>query len=264
VMQGEMAPLTLEADAPLVQAAFRAVIADPNSHPVVVYRRHAASGEIRWAETTMSNLLDDSIIAGIVLNVRDVTEREEARLALQESEERYRSLAQHDLLTGLPNRRVFLERLAVSLDELRPGGSRRRTAVLFIDLDAFKDVNDTHGHEAGDALLCEVATRLASAVRGRDTVARYGGDEFTVMSSDCGSDAEVVRFAQRLLELVRRPVVFGQHDIICGASIGIAVGPPGTASELMKRADAAMYRAKSAGGGAVELDRDLRDSSMPA
>jgi diguanylate cyclase (GGDEF)-like protein/PAS domain S-box-containing protein len=242
-----LAPLTTEEDERLVDRAFRRVLDDPELHPTVVFRRRLPGAEVQWAEATMSNLLDDPVVGGVVLNVRDVTERTRAADEL-------RRLASHDLLTGLPNRTLFLERLRYALERSKSAdGVGSRTAVLFLDLDDFKDVNDSHGHDAGDQLLLEIARRLGATLREGDTVARFGGDEFVVLCVDVRNEQEVLLLAERLLDELGRPMVIGNQEVHPGASLGIAIGPPGSATELIRQADAAMYRAKDLGGGTWAL-----------
>ena len=155
--------------------------------------------------------------------------------------------ALNDALTGLPNRRYLNERLA---DEL---GRQVSTALLFIDLDSFKAVNDTMGHDVGDALLVQVARRLASVAREGDTVARLGGDEFVLICA--GATLEQAQgVGERILGAFREPVEIGGHTLTISASIGVAVAEPGhTAAELLKLADLSMYRAKAGGGGRSSL-----------
>jgi diguanylate cyclase (GGDEF)-like protein/PAS domain S-box-containing protein len=176
--------------------------------------------------------------------IRDLSEREEA-------ERRLRHLATHDSLTGLPNRSLLHERLQASLDACAPGAA---VAVLFLDLDRFKDINDSFGHELGDVLLCEVARRLGGVLRPDDTLARLGGDEF-VLVAPCAAAPDAERIAARLLALLAAPVRVGSQDVIIGASIGISLYPQdaGTRELLFQSADTAMYRAKAAGRNRYRL-----------
>jgi diguanylate cyclase (GGDEF)-like protein len=170
----------------------------------------------------------------------------------RDADDRVAHLAFHDELTGLPNRRLFENRLVVELNRSRRHGTRG--AILFVDLDHFKDVNDVLGHAVGDELLRAVARRLKRDLRSEDTMARWGGDEFLFILSDVGTtDLEVVqnvlRVADKLRDRVRQPFhIFGK-EVTSGASIGIAIYPTEGASahDLVKRADAAMYQAKQAG-----------------
>jgi diguanylate cyclase (GGDEF)-like protein/PAS domain S-box-containing protein len=170
--------------------------------------------------------------------IRDLTEREEA-------ESRLRELATHDALTGLPNRALLHERVQHLLDACPP---QRTLAVLFLDLDRFKEVNDSFGHELGDVLLCEVADRLRAVLRPADVVARLGGDEF-VVAADCADCGAAARIAAKLLDVLTAPVRIGTQDVFVGASIGISTFPhdAGTKELLFQTADTAMYRAKAEG-----------------
>jgi len=173
------------------------------------------------------------------------------------AEARLAHRAAHDPLTGLPNRAHFHDRLARELAR-REGAA----AVLFVDLDGFKAVNDTFGHEAGDRLLVAVAQRLRGCVRPADIVARLGGDEFTVLLGGVGDAGEAVTVARRILDtLATRPGVSARIT----ASVGVAVGAVGTApDELLRRADAALYDAKAAGKGRYALFDDAQDASRAA
>ena len=153
-----------------------------------------------------------------------------------------------DALTRLPNRRLFHDRVghALARGQRRPG----TMAVLFIDLDKFKDVNDSLGHPSGDQLLTSVAERLRAVLRPGDTAARLGGDEFAVLVEDIAGEEDAVRVAQRLLEALAAPFVLRGKELTVGASVGIAVSAPGdTVDELLRNADVAMYTAKQAGRG---------------
>lgn len=163
------------------------------------------------------------------------------------AEERIRHLAHHDSLTDLPNRSLLADRLEHALDRARRSGER--LALLFIDLDRFKHVNDSLGHPVGDRLLQAVARRLDSVVREQDTLARQGGDEFVVILEEIDGPDDAARVALKLLSALEAPVVLDQHEIFVGASIGISLFPEdGDSSEaLLRSADSAMYEAKEAG-----------------
>ncbi|HUS61721.1 MAG TPA: GGDEF domain-containing protein, partial [Acidimicrobiales bacterium] len=152
--------------------------------------------------------------------------------------------ATHDGLTGLPNRALVVDRLDRSIAHARR--SNGSCALLFMDLDRFKEVNDTFGHAAGDELLRSVATRLATCVRDEDTVARLSGDEFVILLPHLASPEHVVEVARRVLDTLSSPVTVGEQRMLLSGSIGVAVYPNdgGTADELLANADAAMYRAK--------------------
>jgi diguanylate cyclase (GGDEF)-like protein/PAS domain S-box-containing protein len=185
---------------------------------------------------------DDEQSVGMLVMASDVTAARHA-----ESELRHRAL--HDPLTDLPNRYLLADRLEMAAArQQRSDGPG--TAVLFLDLDRFKHINDSHGHAVGDTVLREVAGRLAAAVRGVDTVARLGGDEFAVVCEESDRRAaEVV--AARIHHALAEPVAAGAHRFDVSASIGVAVSPPLDSSELLRRADVAMYQAKQAGGAAT-------------
>ena len=165
----------------------------------------------------------------------------------EESRDRIQHLAHHDALTGLPNRRLFEDRLIQALAVA--ARARRRLALLYLDLDGFKEINDTLGHRAGDELLQVVAERLATSVRGGDTIARLGGDEFAVIQIELRTATDAAILAERLMASAAKPIRVGQQDMVIGASVGIALYPDdgGTADELRANADVALYSAKTAG-----------------
>jgi len=172
--------------------------------------------------------------------LRDVTERKRA-------EERIRYLAHYDDLTGLPNRVLFAQLLEQALSEAKY--AKKEVAVLFIDLDRFKLINDTLSHTSGDTVLCQVAKRLVGALARRDTVARFGGDEFVVLMRDCGIPNDVTSTAQVLLTALAAPFVLENQEYHLTASIGISTFPGDgqDAQTVLKNADSAMYRAKEQG-----------------
>jgi diguanylate cyclase (GGDEF)-like protein/PAS domain S-box-containing protein len=183
--------------------------------------------------------------------IRDITERKraEAQLAHQ---------ALHDELTGLPNRALLLDRLDQALAQAGRAGSG--VAVLFLDLDRFKLVNDSRGHAAGDELLRGVADRLRAVLRPSDTVARFGGDEFVMVCQDAGAVGQAMQVADRLIDALRRPLRLNGDDMFLNVSIGIAVSDGATSgAELLRDADAAMYRAKELGRARCEFfDETMR------
>ncbi|MEU5079283.1 MULTISPECIES: putative bifunctional diguanylate cyclase/phosphodiesterase [Streptomyces] len=193
---------------------------------------------------------------GLIFNSRDVTERVRLQAQLQHN-------AEHDPLTDLPNRALFTRRVQQALAGRRStdrGAALRGTAVLFIDLDGFKAVNDTIGHQAGDELLIQAARRLQEAVRQGDTASRLGGDEFAALIVGDGTrdraarERNILELADRLRVTLSQPYVIDGNDVRVAASIGVAFAEPGLgAGELLRNADLAMYRAKSAGKGRVEL-----------
>jgi len=167
--------------------------------------------------------------------------------ALQAKEAALDHLASHDSLTGLPNRRVFMDRLELALARARRGGEP--IALLFVDLDRFKEVNDHAGHAAGDALLRTVAQRMRGAVREADTVARMGGDEFLVLLDGAAESIAAGQVARKLLDGLAQPVPYGGESLTIEASIGVSLCPRDgtTAGEIIAAADRAMYRAKAEG-----------------
>jgi len=188
---------------------------------------------------------------GLIFNSRDVTERVRLQAQLQHN-------AEHDPLTDLPNRALFTKRVGQALSGRR--SSDQGTAVLFIDLDGFKAVNDTIGHQAGDELLVQAARRLQDAVRKGDTASRLGGDEFAALIVGDGSrdrtarERQIFELADRLRKTLSQPYRIDGNDVRVAASIGVAFSEPGLgAGELLRNADLAMYRAKAAGKGRVEL-----------
>lgn len=171
--------------------------------------------------------------------IRDVTEREE-------TQNRLRELATHDTLTGLPNRALLSERVQRLLDTCPHEGT---VATMFLDLDRFKEVNDSFGHEFGDILLCEVAARLRRVIRPGDVIARLGGDEFVIAAHCASGRAAAARIGEKLLDVLTAPITIAGQDVIIGASIGISLFPADGRSKehLFQAADTAMYRAKAAG-----------------
>ena len=231
-------------------------------HGVLTARRK--DGRLFQQEATLSPVRDDSgVISYFVAVKRDITERLRA-------EAQVRHLAHHDPLTGLPNRALFHDRLLGALAEgLRHG---ERTALLLLDLDRFKDVNDTLGHDAGDALLLEVGRRLLACTREGDTVARLGGDEFALVLPRLENTGAAAAVAVKVGAALARPVVYAGCSIHVAASIGVTVCPgdgeePG---QLLKNADIALYQVKAEGRGThrffapemrhrVERRRELED-----
>jgi diguanylate cyclase (GGDEF)-like protein/PAS domain S-box-containing protein len=213
-----------------------------------VYRARRQDGTAVWFETTSRPIINAETqrVEEIVSVSRDITERRAA-------EEQIEYQAYHDALTGLPNRALFRDRLTVALAHAkRLEGS---LAVMFLDLDSFKFVNDTLGHSLGDELLKVVAGRLLSALREEDTIARMGGDEFTVLIGDLRSPDDAAKIAQKLLEAVAQPARIEGHELFITTSIGIALYPNDgdSAEALLKNADNAMYRAKEAGRDSYQL-----------
>ncbi len=218
----------------------------------VEYRIKARDGFTRWV-SERGQVSSDAAgraqwLDGVVL---DITERKAAEIMI-------RDLAFNDTLTGLPNRRLLLDRLEQQL--AASGRAGRHGALLFIDMDNFKTVNDTLGHAAGDQVLVEVAARLLASVRESDTVARLGGDEFVVVIGNLGNTAEAAKaeaaeLGDKILIKLSQPYRLGAHLHNSTPSIGITTfcGHHVSAGQLLRRADQAMYRAKSAGRHQVKF-----------
>jgi diguanylate cyclase (GGDEF)-like protein/PAS domain S-box-containing protein len=205
-------------------------------------------------EVTITNLLHVATVRGLVLNTRDVSERK----AL---EEKLTHQAFHDSLTNLPNRAAF----RVVLDHAMQGGEERRIAVLFLDLDDFKTVNDTLGHEAGDQVLAAVGKRIEATLRPGDTVARLGGDEFAVLLKDMEDETIAARVADRITRQLSTPFAIDGKEIFIHASIGMAglVSGEEAAEDLLKNADVAMYIAKARGKARyVEYEQSLHQAAI--
>ena len=215
-------------------------------------RNRRKDGQSIWCEWYHSALLgDDGQIVSILSFVQDVSARIEA-------EERLQYMATRDALTGLPNRLLLHERLTQAIAQARRSGGR--VGVLFIDLDRFKNVNDTLGHRIGDELLKLVTRALSATLRETDLLARLGGDEFMVIVDDFDEPRVLGRIAQKLLDAIAQPFTIEEHDIYVTSSIGIAVYPDDSddPDELLKHADVAMYRSKDLGRNTYQfLDADL-------
>jgi len=228
---------------------------DPMSAHRGELRCQNPDGSVRWHDVVVQNLLDDPDVRGVVINQRDVTEASLAReqLAYQ---------ATHDALTGLVNRPRFTADLG-DLLQRTDGGSR--CAILYVDLNGFKPINDTYGHAAGDAVLRAVAERLDESVLGSDLSARLGGDEFAVLLTGLDDEAGAVAVARRMSAAIRTPVLVAGQLLVPSASIGIAVSDPHDrdAGALLHRGDVAMYRAKRSGEPWVLYHPDLELPATP-
>jgi diguanylate cyclase (GGDEF)-like protein len=188
--------------------------------------------------------------------IRDLTERKASQAELER-------LALLDPLTGLPNRALMHDRLQGALNRMKRHG--RKVGVLFLDLDRFKVVNDSLGHDAGDSLLCVLGDRISRALRSGDTLGRLGGDEFVVVAEEIGDARDLASLAERILAAIARPLHLQGYEIAPSASIGIAVAEDGSGDteSLLRDADLAMYRAKARGGGDYELfDFEMRQRAM--
>ncbi|HEY0141178.1 MAG TPA: EAL domain-containing protein [Thermoanaerobaculia bacterium] len=209
-------------------------------------RLQHANGEWRWIDGTYKNLLGTPAVGAIVINYRDITERKLA-------EEQLQQLAYRDSLTGLPNRFLFHDRLEHAIDQ-----AHRRNlgmAVMYVDLDRFKVVNDTLGHGVGDQLLQVVAERLRVVLRADDTIARLGGDEFAVILPEITRAEDAGNVGRKLLNVLREPITVDGHELHVTASAGISIYPSDGVDvvTLLKHADAALYRSKDLGRNTVQL-----------
>jgi diguanylate cyclase (GGDEF)-like protein/PAS domain S-box-containing protein len=215
------------------------------------------NGEVYPAWENISAIKDATgVVSHYVAVLADIT-------PIQRAEERLRHLAHHDPLTGLPNRLLFASSLLQSLE--RAKRHDEKVALLFIDLDRFKLINDSMGHGAGDELLKEIGHRLKSVMRAQDVVARLGGDEFTITMDEIKRVDDVATLAQKIIAEVSRPVNLYGHDVVITPSVGIALYPDdaGTVDDLTRAADSAMYRAKERGRSTYEFyTRDITERVM--
>ena len=222
-----------------VRGLFAEVVAASGAVRAIEFQRQRRDGSWMHVEGTFHNLLDDPDVRGIVMNTRDITERKQVAEAL-------RHQALHDALTGLPNRSLLVERLDQAIDAAER--EERPLAFLKLDLDRFKQVNDSFGHQTGDQVLQQAIPRLRANLRGADTVARLGGVEFAVLLPDSGPEGAAVT-ARELLLALEQPFAVGDYNISLEANIGIAVYPDhgADAGTLIRNADAAVSEAARTG-----------------
>jgi diguanylate cyclase (GGDEF)-like protein len=213
---------------------------------VAEWRLRHADGSWRVLQSFVTNLIDESSVGGLVLNSRDISDQK----AL---EEQLRHQAFHDPLTGLANRALFSEQLDQAVR--RRGRIGAGLALLFVDLDSFKAVNDLHGHGLGDELLKQVAERLRAALRDADAIGRLSGDEFAVLFEGVATDFTPRSGAERLIDAFAEPFRIGSSDVFVTASVGVALdGSAGASAEdLLRNADLAMYAAKTKNRGSYEV-----------
>ncbi|MGH8919837.1 MAG: putative bifunctional diguanylate cyclase/phosphodiesterase, partial [Actinomycetes bacterium] len=233
-----------------VERIARSVLAEDGRTVTFECRVHHRTNGWRTVEVTATNRMREPAVHGIVVNARDITERVEAaaRLAHQ---------AMHDTLTGLPNRALFLDRLDNAVARAERSG--RPCAVLFLDLDRFKQINDGLGHAAGDQVLTTVAERLAGEVRPGDSVARLGGDEFVVLAENVDHPRVALEIAERIRSRLSEPIALVDRLVATACSVGIALSDRNAPGGLLQEADMALYRAKSAGRNRCELyDQAMR------
>ena len=219
-----------------MQRQFAALLAERDAVLRLQCRVRSADGHYRWFEFTASNQMHNPSLNGVVINARDISQN-------RAFQERLAHEAQHDALTGLPNRRRMQDVL----------GSTLRTdavAVLFVDLDGFKPVNDAHGHEAGDELLRQVAQRLSACVRDQDVLSRVGGDEFVVLMPGVLTTDDAEAMGARIRHAIAQPFLIDGSEVLIGASVGLHVGTSDDdPDEVLRAADHAMYTVKKSGGG---------------
>jgi diguanylate cyclase (GGDEF)-like protein/PAS domain S-box-containing protein len=242
----ELAELIHPEESAYARAFYADMDGDGESTATVEWRVRHRDGSWRQFEVVNASLLDDDAVRGIVATLRDVTERRELERELEHQ-------AFHDRLTGLANRALFRDRLEHAL--ARRNRNPHPVAVLLLDLDDFKVVNDSLGHAAGDRLLVMVAERLRGHLRASDTTARLGGDEFAVLLDDPASADEATLVAERLVEVLTAPYQLDGRELFVRASIGVALaavtGQP--ADELLRDADMAMYAAKAQSRGGYQI-----------
>ncbi|MEV0900219.1 sensor domain-containing diguanylate cyclase [Actinoplanes sp. NPDC049802] len=207
------------------------LLTDPSGVLRLQCRVRTADGQFRWFDFTASNQMDNPALVGVVINARDISEN-------RAFQERLEHEAQHDPLTGLPNRRRMQDRLCSSLRS-------ESVAVLFVDLDGFKPVNDAHGHEVGDELLRQVADRLSACVRSTDVLARVGGDEFVMLMPGVHDRADVEAMSSRVGYVLELPFRIDGYEISISASVGVHMAPAAAdPDEALRAADHAMYEIK--------------------
>ena len=260
-----LAELVHPDDVPRTLSFFMSVLPRGAVTTPAEWRIRHRDGGWRDVEVIGTNLLDEPTVRGIVLNTRDISERKALQAELTHQ-------AFHDTLTGLANRALFLDRVTHALALARRHS--RTIAVIFLDLDNFKTVNDSLGHAQGDMLLIHTSERMQHAVRTADTIARFGGDEFAILIEDASDNDAAMTVVERVLESMRHPFHLEGKEVFASASIGIASADPDhTASDLLRNADMAMYIAKQSGKGQyrryearmhteamerLELEADLR------
>ncbi len=242
-------------DAAFYEKLWRTILAGEVFREVFVNRRK--DGSLYYEEKTITPVKDHKgRITHFVATGQDVTQR-------VTDHQRLRFMAEHDVLTELPNRVLFMEILAKALARARL--QQRHVAVMFLDMDCFKEINDTFGHNAGDQALKIYARRLQSAVRGEDVVARIGGDEFAILVDDVANVNTISRIARKIIDAVSPPIVIDGREILLTVSIGISVFPEdgAEADTLLDNADTAMYRAKDLGRNNYQFySREMRAKAL--
>jgi diguanylate cyclase (GGDEF)-like protein/PAS domain S-box-containing protein len=253
----EWADITLPEDLVESRAMLQSMLDGGEDRGHAEKRYLHADGHLVWASVS-SRLVrrDDGEPLHFITQIQDISAQKEAAQALAHQ-------ALHDPLTGLPNRTLFNDRLEQALARGRRSGAG--LAVVFIDVDRFKVVNDSLGHESGDWLLQQIGARLTQAVRASDSIARFGGDEFVILFDHVSDEETAMRLTDRVRRELTRPFSLeADDDYFATVSLGVALsGPTSGAAELVRDADAAMYRAKAAGGANAELfDSDMRHAAV--
>jgi len=223
-------------------------VIDTKEHMVVIHDHYNAKGEKRYVEISASPLFDHAHnCIGIIESGRDVTEHIETQDALEEQKNILQYQAHHDTLTGLPNRVLFNDRLEQGIE--RAKRSNRCLALFFLDLDHFKEINDSLGHAVGDKVLKVVTKRLTEIIRKEDTLARLGGDEFTFIIEGLEQSQDASLLAEKILKVLKEPIIVKENTLYVSSSIGISLYPQDgkNAQDLLKYSDAAMYKAKEEG-----------------
>jgi diguanylate cyclase (GGDEF)-like protein/PAS domain S-box-containing protein len=238
---------------PRQQCPIHAALQDGATHSgedEMFWRKDGTSFPVEYESTP---ILQDGEVVGAVVTFKDITERK----AL---EEQLHHQAFYDPLTGLPNRALFMDRLEHALAHAKRWGSM--VAVLFIDLDNFKIINDSLGHKAGDQLLRAVAERLEAHLRPEDTAARLGGDEFTILVEDVASVGDAVQVAERIADVLQQPIALEEQEVFATISTGIAHNSPASEypADILRHADLAMYRAKHRGKARYEVFEPSMDA----
>lgn len=210
-------------------------------------------GSVRHSLASYYPDVVDSEVVGFSVQVADVTRMKRLEFELQAAKAHAEKMATHDFLTGLPNRVLLTDTVSRAIARAKRGGNL--VGITVIDMDGFKEINDTFGHEIGDKFLREVARRLKSVVRVTDTVARLGGDEFVLVSCECRTVAGLELAAKRLIDVVSQRWVYGEADLDPRLSCGVAIFPNNGSNlkQLLEAADAAMYRAKKQGNNRFVL-----------
>ncbi|MEM7251126.1 MAG: EAL domain-containing protein [Pseudomonadota bacterium] len=242
-----------------VDSEFNQHLRGETEHFESEHRLRSGAGDYRWVLARGLAVGKNGVLDRVAGSITDISARKDAEAQLLHD-------AMHDKLTGLPNRSLFLDRLTHCIDVAR-GRREFRFAVLFLDLDRFKVINDSLGHLMGDRFLVEVASRLTRILRSGDTLARLGGDEFVFILEDISDTTDATRLAARVQGALSEPFELNGQSVVSGASMGIAVSWTAYKhpEEMLRDADAAMYRAKSAGRGTCKVfDEEMHDEAVTA